>query len=101
MSRLWFNNEVSSDKGKNAKEKKLFKKSGMINVTIWIGKKGINEGLINQINKQLKAKKLIKLKVQKFFLQEHSINEVAEIIAKRTESKIIDIRGRTFTLYKQ
>jgi RNA-binding protein YhbY len=41
----------------------------MINVTIWIGKKGINEGLINQINKQLKAKKLIKLKVQKFFFK--------------------------------
>lgn len=73
----------------------------MINATIWIGKKGIDEGLIDQVNKQLKTKKLIKLKVQKPFLQEHSINEIAKIVAEKTGSRIIDIRGRTFTLYKQ
>ncbi|MEM3653107.1 MAG: YhbY family RNA-binding protein [Candidatus Bathyarchaeia archaeon] len=96
---MWSNKEISSNKRKDFK--KEFKKSGTIIATIWVGKKGINEGLINQVNVQLKTKKLIKLKVQKHFLHEHSINEIAETIAKRTSSTIIDIMGRTFTLYKQ
>ncbi|MEM3061850.1 MAG: YhbY family RNA-binding protein [Candidatus Bathyarchaeia archaeon] len=79
----------------------MLKKSGIINTTIWIGKRGIDEGLMEQVDKQLKAKKLIKLKVQKFFLQERSVDEIAEVIAKRTGSKLVDVRGRTFTLYKR
>jgi RNA-binding protein len=69
--------------------------------TIWIGKEAVTVMLMNQIKTQLKASQLVKVKVQKSVLSTESVKDIAETVAKATSSTLVDIRGRTFTLYKK
>lgn len=71
-----------------------------VKATIRIGKKGIGEAQIKEISKQLEARKKVKIKVLKSALMETSIEEIAKNVSFKTGSKIIQIIGHTFTLYK-
>ncbi len=68
--------------------------------TVWIGKSGATSALLAQINRQLDANELIKIKVHRTSLEDNEVAQVADKIAEETASKIVDIRGRTFTIYK-
>jgi RNA-binding protein len=81
--------------------RKLFRKSGISKPTIWIGKEGVTEPVLDQIKLQLKIAQLVKAKVQKSGLSSESVRDVAERVAKETSSTLVDTRGRTFTLYKK
>ncbi len=72
-----------------------------LQATLRIGKKGITLGIIQEINNQLKSRGIIKIKVLKNFIEEFniSVKAVAEELSKRTNSKILEIRGKTFILY--
>ena len=82
------------------KMKKILKKSTMIKPKIWIGKDGMTLKLVEQINRQLKADKLVKIKVQKAIIEHEEIKKMAKKITRETNSRLVDIRGRTFALYK-
>jgi len=82
----------------NVKEKKAEAKS--LKPIMRIGKRGINENIIEDINDHLKKRKLIKIKLLKSFRGKDT-NKIAEEIAEKTNSKIIDIIGFVFVLYKQ
>ena len=56
---------------------------------------------IDQLNRQLKADKLVKVKTQKSVSDDREISEISRDVASATNSQVIDVRGRTFTLYKQ
>lgn len=76
------------------------KESGHIEATIRIGKKGITEAQVKEILKQLDAKRKVKVKVLRSALMESSIEEIAQKVSSETGSKIIQVIGHTFTLYK-
>ncbi|MCW4032309.1 MAG: YhbY family RNA-binding protein [Candidatus Bathyarchaeota archaeon] len=76
------------------------KKASTIKTKIWIGKEGITSTFIEQLNNQLKTNKLVKVKIQKNILENEQIEEIAQKTAKDTNSNLIDIRGRTFSLFK-
>jgi len=78
--------------------RKLFDKSGTLKPTAWIGKGGII-AVLDQIKMQLKTKELVKVKIQRTRLSSESAREIAESVAKQTSASLIDMRGRTFTLY--
>lgn len=80
--------------------KKVFKRSGAIEPKIWIGKDGVTSAFIEQLNKQLKMDKLVKVKVQKNFLEYDDVEKMAHKVAKDTSSLLVDVRGRTFCLHK-
>jgi putative YhbY family RNA-binding protein len=80
---------------------KLFYKSGTLKPTAWIGKGGITVAVLDQIKMQLKTKELVKVKIQRTRLSSESAREIAESVAKQTSASLIDIRGRTFTLYRK
>ena len=76
-------------------------RSRKIDPTIWIGKEGLTKELLSHVENQLKARELVKLKVQKAALAETDTITLAEKVSKSASSTLIDVMGHTFTLYKK
>lgn len=65
-----------------------------------IGKNGVTETLIEELNKQIKANRLVKVRVLKSAEEGKDLNAIAEEIAAATRSTLIEKRGRTVVLYR-
>ena len=63
-----------------------------------IGKKGIEENFIIQVKEALEKRELIKIAVLKNCLDDPK--EVAQILADRTGSQVVQVIGRKIVLYK-
>ena len=97
------NKKISSNEKNKVKKnrmKKIFQRSGAIKPKIWIGKEGITSTLIELVSRQLEIDKLVKIKIQRNFSKDSKIEKMALLIARDTNSNLVDVRGRTFTLYK-
>ncbi|WP_409200013.1 YhbY family RNA-binding protein [Methanobrevibacter sp. DSM 116169] len=68
-------------------------------MTINIGKATINDNVIDEIKRQLKANEIVKLKFAKNIAddKETYINSIVE----KTKSKLIDVRGHVAVIYKR
>ena len=60
--------------------------------TVWIGKQGCTETMIEEIVSQLKKRKLIKVK----WLQNTVVNP--EDVADQAKARLVEVRGRTMVL---
>jgi RNA-binding protein len=60
--------------------------------TVWIGKQGSTETMIEEIVSQIKKRKLIKVK----WLQNTDVDP--EDIALKAKAKLVEVRGRTMVL---
>jgi RNA-binding protein len=60
--------------------------------TVWIGKQGCTETMIDEIVEQLKKRKMIKVK----WLQNIEIDP--ETVASQAKATLVDVRGRTLVL---
>ena len=69
--------------------------------TVWVGKAGASEGLLEEVSRQLDARRAVKVKVQRSALAEREVAEVAAEVAERTGAELIEVRGRTFVLYRR
>ncbi|MGZ7208709.1 MAG: YhbY family RNA-binding protein, partial [Methanobacterium sp.] len=78
-------------------KKELMNRS-LSTITINIGKSGINENVIEEINRQLKAHEVIKLKFAKNISSQKQ-NYIDSIIGK-SKSKLIDLRGNVAVIFK-
>ena len=70
-----------------------------IGVSVLIGKAGLSERVIDEINTQLKAHKLIKIKVSsndKIYR-----NEIQEKICNITDSVVINKIGKILVIFKE
>jgi len=104
MSNVRSSKKISSYKGEGSQKKvlrRLIEKSATMKPTIWIGKNGITETLIGQVVLQLKANKIVKLRVQKPLAETESMKDIVSKILKASNCSLVNIRGRTFTIYKQ
>lgn len=68
--------------------------------TIQVGKRGITDTLVTEIAKQLKQKKLVKIKLLRSFHETIDKDEVARLIADKTDSILVSRRGFIIVLYK-
>lgn len=66
-----------------------------------IGKSGLTEPIINEIKRQLKQKRLIKIKLLRSFIGKSERKQLAKEIAGRTEAELVDITGFTVVLSKR
>jgi len=66
--------------------------------TIRVGKKGATDFLVREIDRQLDKSEVVK--VLKTALIDENIDEMAEKVAKETDSRIVRLRGHTVTLYR-
>ena len=64
-----------------------------------VGKGGINENMLEQIDNALEARELIKISVLKNCMDDPG--EIAQMLAERTSSEIIHVMGKKIVLYKE
>jgi len=104
MSNVRSPKKVSSDKREGSQKKawrRLVERSVTMKPTIWIGKNGVTKTLVRQVVAQLKANKIVKLKVQRPLAESESIQDIVGKILKASNSSLVNVRGRTFTIYKE
>jgi RNA-binding protein YhbY len=66
-----------------------------------LGKNGITDEFINHAIKLLNNFKIIKIKALKSIAKKDNIKEIANEIAEKTNSFLIDLRGRVFIISKK
>lgn len=68
-------------------------------ITINVGKKGITENLIREINLQLEKHGVVRVKMLKNFRKftDRSKEDLAEEIASKVNGKLVDFRGFVLT----
>jgi putative YhbY family RNA-binding protein len=101
---VWNKEAISNCEGTTFEKRKmraLVSRSRGIEATVWVGKEGASEALISQIGNQLKTREIVKVKMHRSALQHGETNDLATKIAASTSSKLIEIIGHTFTLYKK
>jgi len=64
-----------------------------------IGKGGISENLIQQVNDALRKRELIKLRV--LDNSEFSSREAADMLAEQTKSDVVQVIGSRFVLFRR
>ena len=69
-----------------------------IDAIFQVGKNGISDNFINQINDALEARELIKISVLETAPEE--ILEIANILANSSRSEIVQTMGSKITLYR-
>ncbi|MCQ1534739.1 YhbY family RNA-binding protein [Methanosarcina sp. KYL-1] len=65
-----------------------------------IGKFGVSDSVIEELKKQIKANRLVKVKVLKSAEAGKDLKTIAEELAEATQSTLIEVRGRTVVLYR-
>ncbi|MHA1126294.1 MAG: YhbY family RNA-binding protein [Candidatus Heimdallarchaeota archaeon] len=65
-----------------------------------IGKSGISEAILKEIERQLGINHVIKIKFLSNFLTEDFQADIDKII-KKTKSSLVDKRGKTIIIYRQ
>jgi len=78
----------------------LKSEANQISPILNIGKNGVTDTLIEELNKQIKANRLVKVRVLKSAEEEKDVKAIAEEIADATRSTLIEVRGRTVVLYR-
>ena len=66
-----------------------------------IGKNGVTPSLIEEVSRQLKDNKLVKVKLLKSALDEMTRDEIAKLLAEKTNSELIEVKGNTVVLFKR
>ena len=64
-----------------------------------IGKLGINENFVSQINDALEARELIKVSILDSSMI--SANQAAYEVAEKTNSVVVQVIGKKFSLYRE
>ena len=77
---------------------KEFKKTLLSQPHCILGKYGVSDEFISHVTKLLKRYKILKVKALKSVATKSNIEELAQKIAKLTNSYLIDIRGKIFIL---
>jgi len=111
MHELWEANALSSQKTEGEAEgmseitagKKRFVKRMLTEAqpTIWIGKSGVSETMLKEVEKQLDKNKMVKVRILESALAENNAKQIALKVAEQTESSLVEVRGHIFMLYKR
>lgn len=81
--------------------KELKRRSKNISAILSIGKNGITQGSLELIKRELKQKKLIKIKFLKAALDQWSKDDLIIKLTDFTKASIIDRVGNKLVLYKR
>jgi len=71
----------------------------MLQATVHVGKEGVSSTVLQELERQLKKNKLVKIKLLKSV--EANRKAVAEELAAKTSSVLVEMRGRTVVLAKE
>ncbi len=68
--------------------------------TVNVGKNGLTESLINEINFQLEKRGVVKVKMLRNFRSGRNRKELADMIASKVKGELVDFRGFVLTFKK-
>jgi len=72
------------------------------NPTIWVGKDGLTDQLIGEIEKQLQKNKMVKVRVLPAALQApNTAQTIAAKAAEKTNAALVEVRGHVFILFRK
>jgi RNA-binding protein len=80
------------------KVRELKAKAQSLNATVYVGKDGISESVVQELSIQLDKIKLVKVKLQPS--SEMDRDEAGRKLAESTRSVLVEVRGRTAVLAK-
>lgn len=87
--------ELSSDM--TGKQRRFLRGLGHdLNALVLVGQKGISDGLIENLNEQLLAHELVKVKVH----DPDGIDDIARELASGTSSSLVQWIGKTLLFYR-
>ncbi|MCD1295135.1 RNA-binding protein [Methanocella sp. CWC-04] len=66
-----------------------------------IGKNGITPSIIEEITRQLKDNKLIKIKLLKSAVEAMPREEIAKELAEKAGAELIEVKGNTVVLFRR
>lgn len=78
--------------------RKLKREFSLEKPTVWIGKNGLTPDLIDEAKRQLDNVEVVKVKLHSVI--DKSTEEIASTLAEEAGGEIVDIRGRSFIIYK-
>lgn len=87
------------DKLASSEVKQLKKQAHHLKPIFQIGKNGVTDNFIDQINDVLEKRELIKISILQNCLEDK--DEIANDISEQTNSHIVTIIGNTIILYKE
>lgn len=79
--------------------KKEIMSNALSTMTMNIGKNGVNDNVIKEIKRQLKANQIVKLRFAKNIADQKD-DYISDIVSK-TRSQVIDVRGHVAVIYKK
>ncbi len=84
----------------NNKDKSRLKaKANHLKTIYQIGKNGLNDQLLEGLDKALKANELIKISVLKSCVED--VSDIADIISERLEAEIVQTIGRVIIVFRK
>jgi len=87
---------------RNKKLKEKIKEKIHSRADIQLGKKGVNESVVNEIKRRLKNQQVIKIRINRNLIKSGiERQEIAQEIEEKTGATIIEIRGNTIILAKK
>ncbi|MFP4112431.1 MAG: YhbY family RNA-binding protein [Candidatus Woesearchaeota archaeon] len=79
----------------------LKKRSVSLSPLIRLGKNGINDNVISEIDKMLSKRGLVKIKLLRSYTDITGIGETIETITKKTGSDLVSQKGYVITVYRK
>ncbi len=72
-----------------------------LEATTHIGKNGLTPSLVEEVSRQLKDNKLVKVKLLKSAVEAMPREEIARDLAQKTGAELIEVKGNTVVLFKR
>lgn len=66
-----------------------------------VGKAGLSDGFVEEVDRQLAREDLVKLRVLRSAAAENGPQATGEELADRLEAHLIEVRGNTVVLYRE
>ena len=75
-------------------------KDASLPVTIRIGKSGLTDAVVVELNGQLSSRSLVKVKVNRGLFQREDLKRVWQHLADETSSQLVFVRGNVAVFWK-
>lgn len=82
------------------KLKQLKADAQKIDVTVTVGKNGITDATLMELDRHLKKDKLVKARLLKSATYELGMDAQAQTLAEKSRSHLVDIRGGTAVFFR-
>ncbi|MFC6614542.1 YhbY family RNA-binding protein [Halopenitus salinus] len=80
-------------------DQELRKEAHDVDVTVWVGKAGI-EAVIDELSDQLEDRKLVKVKFLRSARGGTTVEELADELATAVEADLVETRGNTAVYHR-